>query len=57
MLCTLVVSENKCPYLADDKQHCSATNSGCSFRKSETDKPVISREYVRKERWYEKYYH
>lgn len=53
--CELDVPGRKCPNLLEDGIHCN-NNTVCSFCKDETleEKPKVS--YVRKERWYEKYY-
>lgn len=53
--CELDLEFNKCPYIQEDKR-CMATNTKCSFRSGTEEKPVIKNPYIRKERWYEKYY-
>lgn len=56
MLCTFELKENPCPYLTEDKKHCSAESAGCSFRKEETAQTSNPAKYVRQPRWYEQYY-
>ncbi len=52
MICTLNVVDNQCPHLVD-KKYCSqnGVSNNCGFRQEE-----VVEKYVRKERWYEKYY-
>lgn len=56
-LCTLTVSTINCPNLLPD-QKCKG-NTSCNFcakiQEEKAEVPV-KKEYVRKERWYEKYY-
>lgn len=48
---------NTCPFVSADKVYCSHPDPVCSFvEKQEEPKPVVKNTYVRKERWYEKYY-
>lgn len=47
--CTLKTS---CPFKSSEKR-CQLANNHCSYRKEEA--PATDK-YVRKERWYEKYY-
>lgn len=50
-ICTLSKELNNCPYF-DGTQHCKSPETSCGMlRIQEADK-----KYVRKERWYEKYY-
>ena len=52
--CTLDIENNKCKFLSDDKKHCTATDTQCSFRKSQNI--VNNNAYVKPEKWFEKYY-
>lgn len=51
-LCSLSPYAENCPFLSEDKQHCTSSDTKCSFRKEQKTQTA----YVRKERWYEKYY-
>ena len=53
MKCYLDKDINKCPYFLQKEQEC-ISKSKCSFQ--EKIDPKIDCGYVRKERWYEKYY-
>lgn len=53
--CELDLEFNKCPHFGEDKR-CMVNDIKCSFRSGNEEKPVIRNPYVRKERWYEKYY-
>lgn len=49
-------SDLDCPYRLEDKMHCN-NNDQCSFCMVEREEyEYNSKGYVRKERWYEKYY-
>lgn len=50
--CGLSKDINTCPFCDKDKMECNDIARKCAFR--EEDKCVDK--YVRKERWYEKYY-
>lgn len=53
MKCKLEVEANECPFCDKDKMECKNKRS-CSFQESGV---VPEKEkYIRKERWYEKYY-
>lgn len=57
MICTMDKDINTCPFVSADKVYCSHPDPICSFAdKPEEPKPVVKTAYVRKERWYEKYY-
>ena len=51
-ICSLPPEINSCPYYAKTGE-CKNEMEGCSFRK---EKGENRNQYVRKERWYEKYY-
>lgn len=53
MKCFLDKDINKCPYFLQAEEEC-ISKSKCSFQ--EKINPKIDTGYVRKERWYEKYY-
>lgn len=53
-VCELRV-ESDCEYLNDDRVHCSG-NQCCAFCEREITEEEYRNSYVRKERWYEKYY-
>ena len=55
-LCELDVPGRECPNLLEDGIHCN-NNTVCSFCRDEgvTEEKPTSK-YVRKERWFEKYY-
>lgn len=53
--CDLQEEFNSCPHFHEDKR-CTAIDTKCSFRRGTKEKEVIKNPYVRKERWYEKYY-
>lgn len=53
MKCTLVTDINKCQYFNKETQECN-NDEKCSFQRKDEEKNVTG--YVRKERWYEKYY-
>lgn len=50
-ICTLDKEYNECP-LFDGKGFCSAPNRSCGMLRIQEE----PKKYVRKERWYEKYY-
>lgn len=53
IICTLDANINTCPFYDKEKLICK-NSSPCSFGKNEED--ISNNQYVRKERWYEKYY-
>lgn len=53
IICTLDANINTCPFYGRDNAVCNS-ESPCSFWKKEED--ISKSQYVRKERWYEKYY-
>lgn len=56
-LCTFQEDYNQCSQLSVDRKYCQEGNTVCSFCKPENEsgnKNVTG--YVRKPRWYEKYY-
>jgi len=54
MICSLDIEINSCPHLSDDGRTCNSDNSSCTFRKE--SEAVESTKYIRKQRWYDKYY-
>lgn len=56
--CTLTIEPNNCPNLEDGKR-CKG-NTQCCFCieviEAIKETPATQKNYVRKERWYEKYY-
>lgn len=55
VICTLDKDINRCPHYRSDDLSC-ANEKPCSFGQIGGDETKISGEYVREERWYEKYY-
>lgn len=55
ILCLLPEDINNCAFCNKERMECTNTNTKCTFRK-ESDENIVSYQYVRKERWYEKYY-
>lgn len=53
MKCNLPADINQCPYFLTEKQECKK-ESACSFQQKAVSKP--RNQYIREERWYEKYY-
>lgn len=53
--CKFNTAYNKCEYLNRDNDGCLAEKSECSFRWEDVKDPP-KQPYVRKPRWYEKYY-
>lgn len=53
MKCSLDKDINKCPYFLQAEEEC-ISKTKCSFK--EKIDPKTGNEYIRKERWYEKYY-
>lgn len=53
--CELSEDINNCPFYNKEKTECLNTKTKCTFR-TEENIDVINNQYVRKERWYEKYY-
>lgn len=51
--CNLTEEINKCPFYTKEDKSCGNERE-CVFRYS--DKPKEKNDYVRQERWYEKYY-
>lgn len=48
---------NTCPFVSEDKAYCNHPNPMCSFvEKPALEPKIVANPYVRKERWYEKYY-
>lgn len=57
MKCTMDKDINTCPFVSEDKAYCNHPNPMCSFvEKPEVEPKIVTNPYVRKERWYEKYY-
>lgn len=54
--CTLESENNTCQFLAPDKIHCTGASTKCGFRKNLEEIQIPNQPYIRKERWYEKYY-
>ena len=52
MKCTLPVEVNECPFYSKKNAECKNIKK-CTFQEDDTQ---ITGKYVRKERWYEKYY-
>ena len=53
--CVLSPDINKCPDY-DGKGHCLGKTDGCGMLRLVGEKQVAKNEYVRKPRWFEKYY-
>lgn len=53
--CKFNTAYNQCEYLNRDNDGCLAEKSECSFRWEDVKDPP-KQPYVRKPRWYEKYY-
>lgn len=55
-ICLLKSEFNHCEYLGEE-QRCEASHSQCGMCiKLDYKEPDTTKEYVRQERWYEKYY-
>lgn len=54
MKCTLPADINQCRFYNKDNMECSNDNE-CSFQESEEEN-ILTKGYIREERWYEKYY-
>lgn len=56
-ICTLPSEIKQCPFRSNDSK-CNMDKDGCGFRKieQEQEQDKTPSQYVRKERWYEKYY-
>lgn len=54
-LCVLSPDINKCPDY-DGKGHCLGKTDGCGMLRLVDEKQVVKNEYVRKPRWFDKYY-
>lgn len=52
--CMLLEEINQCKFCDLSNMTCNNPNSSCAFRDDKTES--TSKEYVREERWYEKYY-
>lgn len=55
MKCTLSIEVNTCPFCDKDKMECNNEKS-CAFQERKDNAIKTKEGYVRKERWYEKYY-
>lgn len=55
MKCALSIKANECPFCDKDKMECKNENK-CSFQENEDNIIKTQDGYVRKERWYDKYY-
>lgn len=56
-VCGINVSNNTCVHLDKKKGICRSKVQGCSFRWENSKELGVNRNtYVRKPRWYEKYY-
>ena len=53
MKCNLPADINQCPHYLTETQECKKEGA-CSFQQQSVSKPRS--QYIRKERWYEKYY-
>ena len=53
--CELSEDINNCPCCNKEKMECLNTKTMCAFR-AEENIDIENNQYVRKERWYEKYY-
>lgn len=53
MKCALAKDVNECPYYNKEDEECS-NEGNCSFKAS--GEGQVREKYIRKERWYEKYY-
>lgn len=57
MRCMLSKDINNCPFYNSEEALCTNENSSCSFRVTDDKgQSIIKNHYVRKPRWYEKYY-
>ena len=54
-LCLLSKDINNCPFCDKEKMECHNDVTGCGFQKCEEIKTEETMDYIRKERWYEKY--
>ena len=54
--CNLSKDINNCPFCDKDKMECHNDVAECGFQKCEEVKTEDTIGYIRKERWYEKYY-
>ncbi|GEM_PF-673020 len=56
--CLMPADINKCKFFLSDQQECAASDDKCGmFQPMEPVRQARPAEYVRKPRWYEKYYH
>ena len=55
-LCLLSKDINNCTFCDKDKMECHNKVADCGFKKCEEIKTEETMGYIRKERWYEKYY-
>lgn len=55
-ICLLPKENNKCRFFDKEKMECHNKVVGCGFQKIEKINDKNASGYVRKERWYEKYY-
>ena len=55
MKCNLSADTNKCPFCNKNKMECNYDRR-CLFQETESEPVKETNGYVRKERWYEKYY-
>ena len=53
--CELSEDINNCPFCNKEKMECLNDKTKCAFH-TEENIDVANNQYVRKERWYEKYY-
>lgn len=53
MKCSLSLEINNCPFCNKEQMECGNMSS-CAFQVAESEKQ--KEKYIRKERWYEKYY-
>lgn len=53
--CTLDYEINKCPYFNKNDFSCNNEKS-CSYKNVDLNRDKRQNTYIRKERWYEKYY-
>ena len=54
MVCTFDESINTCPNYDRDNKQCTTENTVCCFARKEEE--ANKDKYVRKEKWFEKYY-
>lgn len=54
MICLLSKEINDCPFCDKEKMKCNNELTQCAFQRKEVQDNGTK--YVRKERWYEKYY-